>query len=149
MITDDLVPVICDGEEVQVSPGYPRIKLWADSVKSVGLDWESLPRISKFIDKRSYQCFNNFHTNPVNLSRIYILEENPTIEIKSLKLREAFIELTKNTYLGKYLQATGQTAEYFQQCNTMISTIPVLSLKRPHDHKKLCEIATAIENYSK
>jgi hypothetical protein len=147
-ITDDLVPITFDGGLVQISPGFPRIKLRADSVKSIGLDWESLPEVHKFIDKRSYQDFDNFSTEPVNLSRIYILAENPAIEIKKLESAKAFIEITKHTYLARCLQATGQVAEHFQQCKALISAVPVYSLARPHNYNVLPEIASQIEKYA-
>lgn len=147
-ITDDLVPITFTDGKVQVAPGYPRIKLWADSVTSIGLNWESMPKIHKFIDKRSYQCFDSFSAKPVKLRQIYILDENPIIEIKEIKPAKAFIELTKHTYLGKYLQITGQTAENFQHCKAVISTIPVYSLKRPHNHSKLSKVAELIEKHS-
>lgn len=148
LISDDLAPIILGNEKVQISPGYPRIKLWADSVKSVGLDWDTLPPISKFIDKRSYHCFDGFSTKPVNLSRIYILVEGSAIEIKRLELAKAFIEITRNIYLGRYLQITRQNADYFRQCKAVVSAVPVFSLKRPHDHKTLSEVASKIEKCS-
>ena len=148
LITDDLVPIIFGDDKVQTAPGYPRIKLRADSIKSVGLDWDTLPNVSKFIDKRSYQCFDGFSAKPVNLSRIYVLVEDSAIEISRLEPAEAFIEITRHTYLGRYLQATGQTAEHFQQCKAMISAVPIFSLKRPHDHKMLSEVASEIEKHS-
>lgn len=147
LITDDLLPVIFSKKGAIVMPGYPRIKLWADSVKSINLNWESLPKVSKFIDKRSYHCFDNFSTKPVSLNRIYILDENPKIQINRLALTHGFIELTKNTYLGKYLHITGQIAENFEQCKALISAVPIFTLKRPYNHLMLPDVAQEIEKH--
>ena len=45
-------------------PGFPRIRLWSDSVESIGMDPETLPQINSFFDKRSYKCFENFSDQP-------------------------------------------------------------------------------------
>jgi hypothetical protein len=148
LITDDLVAVKFSGGEIETIPGFPRIRLWSDSLESVGLNPEDLPRINKFINKRSLHCSKKFSISPVKLSRLYILSEGDEIEIERLNEKEAFIEIARYTYLSRYLQATGKIKEHFHQCQAVVKSVPVFKLQRPHDFGKLPELASKIENYS-
>jgi hypothetical protein len=144
LVTDDLVPIAFSGDEVQTIPGFPRIRLWTDAVRSVGLDPAAMPKINKFVDKRSYGCTDGFSREPVNLGRIYILSEDSTIGIDQLEPSQAFIELTRNTYLNRYLGATGKSTEHFRKCEALVALVPIFRLRRPHDFSLLPELSSAV-----
>ncbi|MEZ5428761.1 MAG: hypothetical protein R2747_21130 [Pyrinomonadaceae bacterium] len=147
LLTDDLIPLIFKENEIQTIFGYPRIRLWADSVESIGMDPGSLPQINSFFDKLSYRYSGNFSDEPVKLSRLFILTLDQKLGIERLNSQEAFIEIVKNTYLNRYLQATGQFTEHFRQCEKIVKTVPVFRLKRPHDFSELSRVAELIENF--
>ncbi len=145
--TDDLIPVTFRNHEIYTIPGFPRIRLWSDSVASVGIDPETLPQINGFFDKRSFQCFENFSDKRIKLSRIFILTEDDELGIERLNPPESFIEIVRNTYLNRYIRAFGQTTEHFQQCESVVKAVPMFKLKRPHDFGKLSQVADLIENF--
>jgi hypothetical protein len=147
LITDDLIPIYFKDEEIRTTPGFPRIRLWSDSVRSIGLNPEILPQINSFVDKHSYKCFENFSKKPVKLSHIFILTDDEKMEIERLNSQESFIEIVKNTYMNRYLQATGQSAEHFRQSESIVKTVPVFRLKRPHDFSKSSQVAELIEGF--
>lgn len=145
VITDDLVPVSFSEEGVFVSPGFPRIKLCADSVESIGVDPRTVPMINSFLKKHSYQCSESFVKAPIPLSRLYVLDEGSPTGIESLKSIESFIEIVRNCYLGKYADATGQTVTHFRNCAALAARIPLYRLRRPHDFGALPKISEMIE----
>ena len=144
LLTDDLVPIAFVGSEVQTIPGFPRIRLWTDAVRSVGLDPAAIPKINRFVDKRSYNCSEGFSDERVNLARIYILSEDSDIGVDQLEPSQAFIELARNTYLNRYLRATGKSAEHFRKCEAIVESVPIFRLRRPHDFSFLPEVFSAV-----
>lgn len=147
LLTDDLVPIKFDADGAFAIPGFPRIRLWSDSVISIGVDPQTLPRINSFVNKLSYKCQDSFSPEAVKLSRIYVLTENPSISIEKLDRQEAFIEVARNCYLSRYMQSTGQTAAHFRHCEALVSSTPVYKLKRPHNFSLLSEVSSIIENH--
>lgn len=147
LISDDIVPVNFIDDRALTVPGYPRIKLFEDSITAVGENPANLPLIHRFVEKRSFQCPENFSTKPIGLSRIYILEESETVFLKKLAPADAFIEITKNTYLNRYLEALECLPEHFRHCQKLIQTIPVFKLHRPHNFATMDEVCEALENH--
>jgi hypothetical protein len=144
LLTDDLVPIAIEGGEVLTVSGFPQIKLWLDAAESAGLDPSSTPRFSKFIDKRSYKCPDGFSRDRVRLGAIYILTEAAETKIERLELSNAFIELTRHAYLGRYSGATGRKAEHFKKCGSIVGSVPIFRLHRPHDFDLLPQVFNAV-----
>src|SRR6185369_1913510 len=67
LISDDIVPVNFIEDRALTTPGYPRIKLFEDSIMAVGENPANLPLIHRFVEKRSFQCAENFSTKPILL----------------------------------------------------------------------------------
>ena len=147
MLTDDLVPVKFGGDKAFAVPGFPRIGLWPDSVESIGVDPRTLPMINSFVDKHSYGCSDGFLDGPVEISRLYVLAEESEINIEKLDSKDSFIEIVRNCYLGRYAEATGQTASHFRNCAALARSVPVYKLKRPHHFAALPDVSSMIENH--
>ncbi len=147
LISDDIVPVDFADDRVLTVPGYPRIKLFEDSITAVGADSANLPLIHKFVEKRSFQCAENFSTEPVVLRGVYVLAENEEVFLENLSPADAFIEVTKHTYLNRYLEALNCLPEHFRQCQKLIQSIPVFKLNRPHNFMAMNEVCATLENH--
>lgn len=145
LLSDDLVPLEFDNDKILTYRGFPRIKLWPDSVESLGVKSEELPRISRFFDKRAFECKSGSNSEPVRLEKIFILNQDREVSLAECLSRNAFIELARHTYLNRYLEATDSTALSFRQCEIIAKSIPVYSLNRPHDYGQSSEIASLIE----
>lgn len=147
LISDDIVPVDFADDRVLTVPGYPRIKLFEDSITAVGADSANLPLIHRFVEKRSFQCAENFSTEPVFLRGVYVLAENEEVFLENLSPADAFIEVTKHTYLNRYLEALKCLPEHFRQCQKLIKSIPVIKLNRPHNFMAMNEVCATLENH--
>lgn len=144
LVTDDLLPITVEDNQVKTIPGSQQIKVWPDSAVSVGLIPDSMPKISKFADKRSYRCASDALEGPVKLGRIYTLTEAPETRIERLEPSAAFIELTRHAYISRYLQATRRYADHFREGSAIVRSIPVFRLGRPHDFDSLPEVFTML-----
>jgi hypothetical protein len=147
LITDDLIPVSFAEGGITTLPGFPRIRLWGDSLDSVGADPATSPKINKFVDKRSFHCGENFAIEPVTVDAIYVLTLDDDVSIELLKPSEAFIELTRNTYLNRYLHASGKHSDNFRGCEMIVRSVPIFRLRRPHDFDRLPEVASAVMDH--
>jgi hypothetical protein len=147
LITDDLIPVSFADGGITTLPGFPRIRLWGDSLDSVGADPATAPKINKFVDKRSFHCGENFAIEPVTVDAIYVLTLDDDVSIELLKPSEAFIELTRNTYLNRYLHASGKHSDNFRGCEMIVRSVPIFRLRRPHDFDRLPEVASAVMDH--
>lgn len=147
LISDDIIPVKFENDRVLTVPGYPRIKLFEDSITAVGENPANLPLIHRFVEKRSFQCAKNFSTKPIFLQGVYVLAENEEIFLEKLNPTDAFIEVTKHTYLNRFLEALNYQSEHFRQCQKLVQTIPVLKLNRPHNFVVMNEVCTLLENH--
>lgn len=147
LLTDDLVPIMFVAGRAFAIPGFPRIRLWNDSVRSIGVDPFNLPTVNSFVNKRSYRP-GKFSNDPVALKRLYVLAEDGRIGIDDLKATESFVEIVRNCYLSCYVEATGQTTEHFRNCAKLLQAVPVYRLRRPQDFEALPALSTMIEAHS-
>ena len=141
MLSDDLVPLTLGDEEPHTVPGFSRAKLWPDSVASLGIDPESLPKISSMFEKRSL-LLDAAADGPIRLKRIFVLRYADRIDMKQMDARTAFMELVKNLYLNRYLKATDSMERSFSEVSQVIRTVPIFFLFRPLEFgslDKVCE----------
>lgn len=148
LITDDILPVTFEGNAAKTFPGYPKIKLFPDSVEAVGEVPAHLPLIHRWVDKHSFQCAENFQTSPVRLSRIYILSQGDETLINQLDFQMAFIEITRNSHLGRFLEALDCRRQHFEQCQQLVQTVPVFQLQRSQRLDSLPEVCALLENHT-
>lgn len=147
LLTDDLLPVELTGSHFQTIAGFPRIKVRPDSVASVNKNASALPPVSSLIDKRSYRCDTGFRNERFDISRIYILADGNSICIERLPPAEAFIELTRHTYLNRYLGAAAKYKDHFQECSAIANAVDIFRLQRPRDYRFMPDVASAITRY--
>jgi hypothetical protein len=133
LVTDDLLPLYVDSGRVMTFPGSLQIKLWPDSARSVGLAPESMPKISKFVDKRSYKVPAAEHGERVGIHRIYILTAGEDTTIDQLSPADAFVELTRHAYIARYLEATERSTDHFSVMTSVVQAIPTYRLSRRLD----------------
>lgn len=148
LITDDILPVSFQGNQANTFPGYPKIKLFPDSVEAVGEVPEHLPLIHRWVTKRAFQCAENFRAASVRLNGIYILSYGDETAIKQLDMQTAFIEITRNSHLASYLEALDCRREHFEQCQKLVQTVPVFVLQRMPELESLPEVCALLENHS-
>lgn len=147
LVSDDLVPVRFTNGFAETFPGHPQIRLFPDSVQSIGLNPSSLPLVNTWMSKRFLGVNDKFSIKPVKLGHIYVLTEDEEISISELNPSSAFVEIARNNYMKSYVEATDNTLQNFQNCQKLTKTVPTYQLKRPHDYNQIQKLTEQIEQH--
>jgi hypothetical protein len=152
VLSDDVAVLADQGERFLVQPGYPRVNLWPDSVRTLFGSGDALPRITPTWDKRYLaldRAGRRFQSEPLSMGAIYILGEReaeltvPVIE--DLAGHEAFTTLVANTYVN-YLLDSDMRAREFDVLGRVLAGVPIRRVRPTADPSQifvLCEIIAA------
>jgi hypothetical protein len=155
VLSDDVCVLHADGDGVRVQPGYPYLRLWPDSVKSLFGSADALPRltpvdgVSAWWDKRFLDLDEHgypFQRQPLRLGAIYVLgerssgPESPFVE--PLIARDALMALVANTH-ARYLLDRAMRAREFELLGRVVACVPVRRLipgAEADQLPRLCEV---------
>lgn len=129
ILADDVVPVTADG---RVLPGIARAKLWADSIKHLGIEAAGLQRISPMLEKFSLPLARSAALEPIALGALYILGKHnrasPALE--TLQGVQRFEKLCEHNYRPHFIKAMGLQAQRFSLCAAVAGKVKVKQLMR-------------------
>lgn len=148
LITDDVCVIALDNETRPiVHPGYPQMKLWADSLEKIGEQSENLVRVRDGIKKFSLPVRPHFHQTPELLSGIYIISTKNTegFRVETVKGIEKFNILKNNTYRLNFIKGTGTTSSHFKHIEAMARLCFVKKIERPSKGFHLEDLCNLIE----
>lgn len=146
LISDDLLPIVFEGDRTLAIPGYPQIKLFEDSVMAIGETPARLPPVHPSNSKLAFSGVQFSHET-IPLFAVYILNIDDEISIERLGMPQAFIEATKHTHLSYYLKESGSFEWHFAKCNELVRSVPFFELNRPHDFRRINEVTEALRNH--
>lgn len=144
IVTDDVIAVHLDDDFPIVYPGFPRLKLWPDAIVRLGDDPEKIRRINSRVEKRSYRITSGFTTVSLPLRYIYILAEDNSQKIESIRGREAVMELVRYTYAVQRIQKI-ESPSHFLQCANLANHIILRRLKISRSPSALDDAARLVE----
>ena len=150
VLSDDVVALADKGLEVLVQPGYPRVNLWPDSVRTLFGSEEALPRITPSWEKRYLQLDQNGHpfaSSPLPLGAIFILDSRDSSltapMIEGVPVNEAFMALVANTYVN-YLLDQDMRRREFDVLGRLVSEIPIRRVRPPAESSAIFSLCEAI-----
>jgi hypothetical protein len=150
VLSDDVAVLVDQGDRFLVQPGYPRVNLWPDSVRTLFGSPDALPRITPTWDKCYLALDQNgrgFQSQPLPLGAIYILGEReaelaaPIIE--DLAGHEAFTALVANTYVN-YLLDSDMRAREFDVLGRVLAGVAIRHVRPTADPSKVFALCEAI-----
>jgi len=131
VLSDDVVALSEQEDCFRVRPGYPRVNLWADSVRAVFGSEDALPKITPTWDKRYLaldQAGFRFESRALPLGVIYVLRSRETggssCRLGPISPSSAFITLVANTYLNYLLDKDMRRTE-FHLLGRLVNSVPV------------------------
>lgn len=148
IIADDVcVITLDDTSNPLVHPGYPQMKLWADSLEKTGHKNHALIHVREGIKKFNLPVHPNFHTKPEILNGIYIIAAKNTegLKMETLKGIEKFNAIKNNTYRLNYIKGTGTTPSHFKHIEAMARLCFVKKIERPAKGFHLSDLTELIE----
>jgi hypothetical protein len=152
VLSDDLAVLREESARFMVQPGYPRVNLWPDSVRTLFGSEESLSRISPTWDKRFMALAPGregllFERRRLPLGAIYILGERQTElsipVIEKMEGSEALLNLVANTYVNYVIDSEMRQQE-FSALSRLLTNVPVRLVQPPADPSCLRNLCEAI-----
>jgi hypothetical protein len=152
VIADDMVALQEEGGNFLAHPGYPRVNLWPDSVRTLFGPEKTLPRITPTWDKR-YMALDHdgigFAAKALPLGAVYLLDERevslqaPIVEEAAGS--DALAALVAHTYVN-YLLSRDMRSNEFDVLGRLVNKIPVRRVRPltvPAAVFDLCKIIAA------
>jgi hypothetical protein len=148
VISDDIVALVERDGAFHLSPAYPHLSLWPETVKMLYGSSEALPRFVPDWDKRRLDLGEHgtlFESRTLPLGAIYVLSgrrPDPGPCVESMKPRKALLTLVVDTYANKILDREMRARE-FMVLGQLVTTVAV---RRIHPHtdpsrlQELCKI---------
>jgi hypothetical protein len=132
VVSDDVLAIEERGREFLARPAYPRVRLWPAAVEFLFGSPDALPRITPGWDKRYLGLGRgHFHSTPVPLEAIYLLDEPGGEEAAPERLdsRAALVALLAEAYSSELLDRDMRARE-FDLLSRLAARVPVLRLHR-------------------
>lgn len=98
LLSDDILAVNLRQDKPLALPGFPQLKLWPDSLGSLGYDAGLLPRLRPELEKRSQRLSAGFTYAPAPLKCIFVLDVGSEPTVESLQSWEALTALMPHWY---------------------------------------------------
>jgi hypothetical protein len=145
IITEDVLPMAWrDGEPWALS-GYPRIRLWPETVAArYGTD-DALPLLTPTWTKRYLDVRSQFQRDPLPLGSIVVLRERVTSapRVAPLAGHEAAMQLVANSSMALYLDPAMRVAE-LDRIGALVERVPLFAAWPSDDLARVGELCDAI-----
>jgi hypothetical protein len=149
LLCDDVCVVRFDSDGKPVAyPGFPRLKLWKDTLTAFEIDAGKLLRDYSRADKYHLPIAARFRDKPVPLKHILALqfsEAETAPRVTDVRPSEAVMLLRDNTYRFQYISGMGLTRKHFLDCTRLARTTRIQRLVRPREHAVLADCQRLIE----
>ncbi|RMH05292.1 MAG: hypothetical protein D6704_09845 [Nitrospirae bacterium] len=145
LMADDLAAMRTELAPPLVYPGFPEMRLWPDTLKSLGEmpeEWASVPHR---LDKRTRTLSTGFSTSILPLQKIFVLAEGQAPQISVLSPREAFLSLMQHSVAAGLLGPSNTSATHLHQCANLIRNVPICRFERPRSLEALPDFARLVE----
>ena len=157
VLSDDIAVLFEKNNTLQVSSGYPRLRLWRQSLAAIeSINIENLDPVLAHIDKyylplngKEKQAWH-FQKKPLPLQAVVYLNnrnEQQYLALNRITLLDAFLKLKQNIY-ADYMLEESLLKKEFDLFGRISREIPVLSLERPDDLQYLEETCKTIADWT-
>jgi hypothetical protein len=133
VVSDDVVALVERDEDFWVSPAYPHICLWPNSVELLYGSADALPPLSPNWEKRRLALGDaglRFEQGALPLRAIYILDDHrsePGPYTEAVPAQTGFFLLVANSYATNMLDSEMRTKE-FKTLSSLVSKVPIRRL---------------------
>jgi hypothetical protein len=150
VLSDDVVALADGHDRFLVAPGYPRVNLWPDSVRTLWGSEDALPHITPTWGKHYLPLDQNgrrFQSEQLPLGAIYFLGQRdpdrtaPVIE--EVAAGDALMTLVTNTYVN-YLLDRDMRHREFDLLSRLVARVPVRRLRPSANPSRLLAMCDAI-----
>jgi hypothetical protein len=133
MLADDVTALVHDtnGQPIAI-PGFPAIRLWEDSLTSLGHNSEGLPQVRSDINKY-YLPITDFHPEPTPIRAIVHLtaSNEETVLIEEVAPGERVEILSRFIFRKNFIDGLGLRRFAFEQVAKTVDQVTMLRVTRP------------------
>lgn len=144
MLADDVCAITKAGE---VIPGFPQLKVWADTAQQLELEKSTLRRIRPHLEKYALPLTTQFCSEQLPLKAVYILEThaNPHIEFIPHRGTMKYQQLRAQMYRPQIANHLLDATMLWQTYATLAEEKRVVQVKRPHIGSTIDALAHRME----
>jgi len=130
-----------------IMPAFPRLKLWYDTCRALGVEPETLPRVRDDLPKVDYGRSIDFDYTPGPLDGIVILNEAAELKLVPEPKSHAVTAILGHVSRRRIGHLLGCDRSLFAQAAMLSSKVEVLQLSRPKQFELLPAAAVLIEEH--
>jgi hypothetical protein len=148
-LADDVCAIAIYNGHPAVLPGFPQLKLWADTLKKLDTDRNELKSVRWDGNPEKYFLpVENNRCSPVPVHSVFVLETTNTdkMEITALTGGEKIDPIIYNTYRLRFLKGLGGKTDHFRQCAAIAAKAAVYRVVRPSRRFLLNELLDMLES---
>ncbi len=145
-VTDDVAAIVWQDARPYVQPGYPRLRLWSDSVARLYGAPDALPLLTPTWEKRFASTESSFVREPQEVGAIAVLRgrEADAAHVRRLQGHEAVMSILVRTSVQHLLDGADRRDE-LARIAQLVAAVPVFELRARDDLEALDEVTTALE----
>jgi hypothetical protein len=149
VISDDVVALVESPQGFLVTPAYPHLCLWEDSVEMLYGSPDVLPRFSTGWEKRRLVLGDQgtqFESRSLALGAIYLLGDrrpDPAPFVEVVRPQAGLLALVTDTFANKILDRVMRARE-FAVLGRLVTTVPIRQIHPHHDASRLEELCAVI-----
>lgn len=145
-LTDDVMALKIDSQEIMVIPSIPEIKLRDDSASVTNLSGGSLSPLHPLTQKKIHRVRESFDRRVAPLKQIYVLEQGERNYIQLLEVQAAFVELIRHTRSVATLRTQNLDRVHFDRCATLSNNVPISKLVRKFALSELDSVVSLVKD---
>lgn len=139
LVADDILSIEFREGIPLVFPGFPRIKLWPESMN------ENMISFPIHSESRKRSCaVPNFPDQLVELKHVYVIENGEKTTLEPLSPQEALIELIRNSYCANIFQNSDQATNLGEYAK-IVKQVSIKQLHIKKDLDKIPEMVHMVE----
>jgi len=145
LLSDDLTVLREQGDQIEMLPAFPRLKLWNDTLVAMKEATDGLQRVRDGLDKFDLCQREGFDPAPRRLDAIFVLRKGDEPAIEPVPPAHAVSLIFANIVRRRVAERLGRKAVLFQETVSIARHVPVMRLIRPIDFAQLEETARMVE----
>lgn len=149
LLADDVCVITLDAEGKPIAhPGYPQMKLWTDSLESLGHTVAKLRKKKGNFKKVSLPVKGEFFNTPLPVKGIYIItsSKNGNVEVAMLSDAEKQAAINESTYRPNFLRGCRTDSAHVKHAASLFNHCFVKRLQRPAKGFYIDELIKIVEN---
>jgi hypothetical protein len=130
VLADDISVI---NHNLEVVPGFPKMKLWNDILQKLEIKDQSLEQIRPDMMKFQLPINENYFNEPLPLANIIIIstKNSPGFEFEELTGIKKFNAVKNNTFRYRFVKGLDKQQDHFQVLNKLLPEVKVYKVDRP------------------